>query len=117
LTNKYSKLISCFSQRYIMSKYSYIPLIATILILTGFAMFVYNTHKTKNASNLSYTWFSFLIVGQSLLLIHGVINNVAEVYIPAILILLGLFYMLSIKRAYIEEELIEYDLKEKNILN
>jgi uncharacterized protein with PQ loop repeat len=102
-----------------MTKYNHreLAIAATILIIASFVVVIYDIHKTKNATRMSYLWLGLIIIGQLLSLVYDILNNMPEAYIPVIFIIIGLLYVLYIKIQYAEEVAIEEDLIKKKILN
>ena len=102
-----------------MTKYRHreLAIMATILIISSFIVVVYDIHTTKNASKISYLWLFFIITAQLLSFTYSILNNIPETYIPTMLIIMGLLYVLYIKIQYAEEVAIEEDLIKKKILN
>lgn len=98
-------------------KYPFIFFMAGMLTLLAFSSLVYKTHITKQADNLTYEWILLVILSQSLLLIYGLLNNLYSTYLPAFIILLGLFYIGYIKINYETNNKIEDELKRKNIID
>lgn len=99
-----------------MNKYHYILSFGLFSLVTAFSMSVYNVHNTMETRHLSYKYFIIVILGQISLLVYGILNNFKPMYTSAIIILLGIIYMLYIKLFYEVEDAIEAELKDKDIL-
>ena len=85
--------------------------------LASFLILIYNVYKTKNTSYLTFVWLFLVIVAQALMVIYGKLNHIQGLYIPAIIYIIGLSYILYIKIIYKETNKIESELKNKNIIN
>jgi hypothetical protein len=87
-----------------------------IFALIAFSFLIYNVHQTKKTNNLTFAWLFLVIVSQILIVIYGKINYISGLYIPAIIYIIGLVYILYIKIVYKETNKIEDELKNKNII-
>ncbi len=72
-------------------------------------------NRTKHTEHWPFTWILLVMTAQSLLALFGILNNVYGIYIPAIVMLICLSYILYIKLTY-EDNKIEAQLKMKNII-
>ncbi len=90
--------------------------ISSSFALTAFSFLIYNVHKSKNTSHLDFLWIFLLITAQFLMFIYGKLNHIHGLYIPAIIYITGLLYILYIKVVYKETNKIEAELKNKNII-
>jgi len=99
-----------------MSKYEELTLIAGILTITAFSFLIQHVHVTKITDNLTYFWIFLNLAGQSLLFAYGKINNMVEIYFPALIVFTGISYILYVKITYSETIQIEKELKDKDIL-
>jgi uncharacterized protein with PQ loop repeat len=97
-------------------KYQIIAVISVILTIIAFSSLVLRVHMTKETEGLTFTWIFLVLTAQSLLVIYGVINNSYGVYVPAVILLIGVLYILYIKLNYDNVKRIEDELKSKNIL-
>ena len=97
-------------------KCKYIFIVAGILNVLAFSHLVYNVYITKQADALTYSWILLVTLSSSLLLIYGILNNLFYTYLPAFIILLGLFYIAYIKMNYETNNKIEEELKKKDII-
>lgn len=84
--------------------------------VASFLILVYNVHLSKNTSYLTFVWLFLVIVAQVLMVIYGKLNHIQGLYIPAIIYIIGLSYILYIKIIYKETNKIESELKNKNII-
>ena len=96
-------------------KYQFIPIIAGICTILAISNLVHNVYRTKHTEHLPFTWILLVMTAQSLLALFGILNNVYGIYIPAIVMLICLSYILYIKLTY-EDNKIEAQLKMKNII-
>jgi len=87
-----------------------------IFHILAFSQLILNVYITKNTSNLTFTWIYLVLIAQTLIVIYGFLNNAYEIYIPELILTIGIFYILFIKIKYKDNENIEMELKEKNIL-
>ena len=99
-----------------MNKYDYILSFGYFLLLISFSMFLYGVHTTKYTKNLSYTYVFTVLLGQFLLFVYGILNDLKPMYTSATIVLLGIIYVLYIKLFYEIEDAIETELKDKDIL-
>ena len=97
-------------------KYQIIAVISVILTIIAFSSLVLRVHMTKETEGLTFTWIFLVLTAQSLLVIYGVINNSYGIYVPAVILLIGVLYILYIKLNYDNVKRIEDELKSKNIL-
>ena len=97
-------------------KYQIIAVISVILTIIAFSSLVLRVHMTKESEHLTFTWIFLVLISQSLLVIYGVINNSYGIYVPAVILLIGVLYILYIKLNYDNVKRIEDELKSKNIL-
>lgn len=99
-----------------LNQHKEIAIMSALFAIIAFYVLVYNTHVTKNTSNLSFVWLFLVIVAQILMVIYGKINHIYILYIPSIIYLIGLSYILYVKIIYKETNKIEDELKNKNII-
>jgi hypothetical protein len=101
-----------------MAKHDELTIIAGILTIIAFSFFMYSIHITKITDNLTYLWIFLILLTQTLLFIYGKINNILGIYFPAIIIFIGMFYILYIKVTftYNETNNLETELKDKEII-
>ena len=99
-----------------MTKHNELTMIAGILTITAFSLFVYRVHVTKFTDHLTYLWIFLVLTAQLLLFIYGRINHIFGIYIPALIIFSGILYIFYIKSEYTDANRIENELKEKGII-
>ena len=99
-----------------MAKHNELTMIAGILTITAFSLFVYKVHVTKITDQLTYLWIFLILIAQLLLFIYGRINHIFGIYIPALIIFSGILYVFYIKSVYTDSTRIETELKEKGII-
>jgi uncharacterized protein with PQ loop repeat len=97
-------------------KYQLIAVIACILTIISFSSLVLRVHMTKETEHLTYTWIALVLTAQSLLVVYGVINNSYGIYVPASILIVGVFYILYVKLHFSDVKQVEDDLRLKNIL-
>ena len=99
-----------------MTKHNELTMIAGILTITAFSLFVYKVHVTKITDQLTYVWIFVILTAQLLLFIYGRINHIFGIYVPALIIFSGILYIFYIKSVYTDSSRIETELKEKGII-
>ena len=99
-----------------MAKHNELTMIAGILTITAFSLFVYKVHVTKITDQLTYVWIFVILTAQLLLFIYGRINHIFGIYVPALIIFSGILYIFYIKSVYTDSSRIETELKEKGII-
>jgi uncharacterized protein with PQ loop repeat len=80
-----------------MGKYESLVGIAGILGLVSFSSLLQKIYETHNTTSLPWSWIIINLVAQSLSVIYGIINNAYGIYIPCIIFVLGLLYILYVK--------------------
>lgn len=97
-------------------KYQFIAIISGILTILGFSHLVFRVHNTKDTNHLTFTWLFLILSAQTLLMIYGILNNSFGIYLPPIIVISGLLYILYVKLSYEKTVNIENNLKSKNII-
>jgi len=97
-------------------KYQFLPIMAGIFTILGFTNLVLYVHITKKTEHLSYLWIFLILTAQILLMIYGFLNDSYGLYIPPLIMVLGILYIIYIKANYEKNTFIEEELKYKNIL-
>lgn len=97
-------------------KYPIIEIIAGILTVVAFISVVLQVYITKQTEHLTFIWIILIFISQLLLLIYGIINNKYRIYLPSLIVIIGLLYILKIKQNNLINRKIEKELKQKNIL-
>ena len=98
------------------SKYQIIAGIAGTLTLLALSNLIHRVYTTQNTEHLTYTWIFLILSAQSLLIIYGLLNKAYGIYLPAIIVVIGVSYILFVKFKNITENKIEMELINKNIL-
>jgi hypothetical protein len=93
-------------------KYQMIVGIAGTFTLLVLSSLIYRVYDTQNTEHLTYTWIFLILTAQSLL----VLNNSYGIYLPAIVVISGISYILFVKVSNATENKIEMELIKKNIL-
>ena len=83
-----------------MTKYEELALISGIATITAFSLLIQHVYVTKITENLTYFWIFLNLTGQSLLFAYGKINNIFGIYFPALVLVIGISYVLYIKITY-----------------
>ncbi len=91
-------------------------MMAGLLMLLAFSNLVLRIHFSKETEHLTFVWILLVLIAQILLVIYGYMNKAYGIYIPAILFIVGVLYILHVKLNYGINKTIENDLKTKNIL-
>lgn len=97
-------------------KYQFIPVVSGFLTILGFSHLVFKVHSTKNTTHLTFTWLFLYLSAQTLLMIYGISHNSYFIYLPPIILISGLLYILYVKLSYETTANIENNLKSKNII-
>ena len=97
-------------------KYQIIAVISSILTILAFSHLIFNVHITKETEHLSLIWIFLVLTSQSLLVVYGLINDSFKNAVPASILILGVLYVLYIKLNYSNTNMIEDELRTKNIL-
>jgi hypothetical protein len=83
-----------------MTKYEELALISGVATITAFSLLIQHVYVTKITENLTYFWIFLNLTGQSLLFAYGKINNIFGIYFPALVLVIGISYVLYIKITY-----------------
>jgi len=97
-------------------KYKIIAILAGIITLLGFSYLVLRVHNSKQTEHLPFIWIFYILIAQTLLALYGFLNNACEIYVPALIVITGITYILYIKLNFETSKNIEADLEQKNIL-
>ena len=97
-------------------KYQGIVFVAGLFTISAFTHLVRRVYLTKETDNLSYTWIFLVLMAQSLLTLYGILNNAYGIYIPSLILISGVSYVLYVKIAYKKTLNIEKELKIRNII-
>jgi uncharacterized protein with PQ loop repeat len=97
-------------------KYQGIVFVAGLFTISAFTHLVRRVYLTKETDNLSYTWIFLLLMAQSLLTLYGILNNAYGIYIPSLILISGVSYVLYVKIAYKKTLNVEKELKIRNII-
>jgi uncharacterized protein with PQ loop repeat len=96
-------------------KYQIIAGIAGTLTLLALSNLIHRVYSTQNTEHLTYTWIFLILSAQSLLVLYGLLNQAYGIYLPALLVVMGVSYILFVKLKTTENK-IEKELINKNIL-
>jgi len=83
-----------------MSKYEELTLISGILTIVAFSFLIQHVYATKITDNLTYFWIFLNFTGQFLLFVYGTINNIFGIYFTALILMIGMSYVVYVKIAY-----------------
>jgi hypothetical protein len=83
-----------------MSKYEELTLISGILTIVAFSFLIQHVYATKISDNLTYFWIFLNFTGQFLLFVYGTINNIFGIYFTALILMIGISYVVYVKIAY-----------------
>lgn len=97
-------------------KYQILPIISGCLTILAFSHVFNKTRLTRETDHISYTWILLVLSAQTLLTIYGIINGAYGIYLPALIIINEVLYILYIKLSNEKEYEIEKDLIDKQIL-
>ena len=92
-----------------------------LLIIFGFLTILAFSHmfnKTMNTEHITYTWLLLVSSAQILLIIYGLINGIYGIYLPSLILVSEILYIMYIKvYGFNDKDLnIITELKTKNIL-
>lgn len=99
-----------------MIKHEELAYMSGIISIIAFSFFIHRIHITKNTDNLTFFWIFLIIIAQTLMVIYGKINHIQGLYIPALVFIVGILYILYIKIIYRETNKIEDELRQKSII-
>lgn len=97
-------------------KYQIIAILSGIFTILGFSHLLLQVHITKQTENLTFTWIFLILTAQILLMIYGLLNNSYGIYLPPILLICGILYIMYVKINYKMNIEIEDELRLKNII-
>jgi uncharacterized protein with PQ loop repeat len=97
-------------------KYQGIAIISGVLTILAFSHLVYRVYLTNQTEHLTYLWVLLVLTAQSLLVLYGLLNNLYGIYLPAIILMLGISYILYVKINNSVDTNVESQLKMKNII-
>jgi uncharacterized protein with PQ loop repeat len=97
-------------------KYQGIAIISGVLTILAFSHLVYRVYLTNQTEHLTYLWVLLVLTSQSLLVLYGLLNNLYGIYLPAIILMLGISYILYVKINNSVDTNVESHLKMKNII-
>ena len=97
-------------------KYQFIAIISGILSILGFSHLVFRVYNTNETTHLTFIWIFLILLSQILLMIYGILNNSYGIYLPPIILICGLLFILYVKLTYETTANIESKLKSKNII-
>ena len=83
-----------------MSKYEELTLISGILTIVAFSFLIQHVYATKITDNLTYFWIFLNFTVQFLLFVYGTINNIFGIYFTALILMIGISYVVYVKIAY-----------------
>jgi uncharacterized protein with PQ loop repeat len=78
-------------------KYQIIAGIAGTLTLLALSNLIHRVYSTQNTEHLTYTWIFLILSAQSLLVLYGLLNKAYGIYLPALLVVMGVSYILFVK--------------------
>jgi uncharacterized protein with PQ loop repeat len=102
--------------KYQTPKYQYIAIFSGIFTILGFSHLIFNVYKTKKTEHLTFIWILFILTSQILLFIYGILNNSYGIFIPPLILISGIMYIIYIKINYELNTKIEEELRLKNII-
>ena len=83
-----------------MHKYALLATISLMFNVISFSSLIYNIHLTKDTSSFNWLYLMGNIMAQLLLIIYGLSNKAPEIYVPTMLLIIGLIYIIFIKINY-----------------
>lgn len=83
-----------------MGKYGVLATTSLMFNVFSFLSLLLKVHKTKVTASFNWLYLIGNVVAQVLLIIYGVVNNAPEIYVPTVLLIFGLLYIIYIKFVY-----------------
>jgi len=83
-----------------MGKYGVLATTSLMFNVFSFLSLLLKVHKTKVTASFNWLYLIGNVIAQILLIIYGVANNAPEIYVPTILLIFGLLYIIYIKFVY-----------------
>jgi len=74
-----------------------LPGIAGIVGLASFSTLLLKVYQTHNTTSFPYAWIFMNLSAQVLALVYGVAKGAYGIYLPSILFVLGMLYLLAVK--------------------
>ena len=93
-----------------------------LLILLGLILFItsiyliLHVYITKRTDNISFNYILLVVVVKIIVFLYGIMIDAYLLYIPAIILIIGLLYVFYMKSINAENDIIEEDLKKKDII-
>jgi hypothetical protein len=78
-------------------KYKFINILASVFSVLAFGLFTLKFHTTRETDNIGYTILFLILAGQILLFLNGILNTSVYIYIPAMIIICLILYIIYIK--------------------
>jgi hypothetical protein len=78
-------------------KYKFISILASLLSIIAFFLLAFKVYNTQETDNIDYTILFLIISGQLLIFLNGILNSSGYMYIPAMIIIGLLIYVMYIK--------------------
>ncbi len=97
-------------------KYQGIAFIAGMFTLLALSSLIHRVYITQNTEHLTYMWVFFILTAQTLLMIYGILNKAYGIYIPALIVITGISYILYVKVTNVIKVDLEKELINKSIL-
>jgi uncharacterized protein with PQ loop repeat len=83
-----------------MGKYGFLATTSLMFNVISFLTLIIKIHKTKITASFNWLYLLGNVIAQILLIIYGIVNNAPEIYVPTILLIFGLLYIVYIKFIY-----------------
>lgn len=78
-------------------KYAFIPILASAFSIIAFFLLTLKIHTTRETDHLGYLILLLILAGQLLVFLNGIIQSSGYIYVPAMIIVLLILYILYIK--------------------
>lgn len=97
-----------------MGKYELLATGALMFNISSFFTLIQKVHYTKNTT--SFPWYYLIgnLIAQIMLISYGVINGAYGLYLPAILLLFGVLYLIYVKIAYKDKVVVSPQRRPQN---
>lgn len=80
-----------------MNKYALLATISLMFNVVSFGSLIMHIHTTRETDSFNWLYLMGNMTAQILLIIYGVANKAPEIYLPTILLICGLLYIIYIK--------------------
>jgi uncharacterized membrane protein YdcZ (DUF606 family) len=97
-----------------MGKYEILATGALMMNISSFFTLIQKVHYTKNTTSFPWYYLFGNMIAQILLITYGVINGAYGLYLPTILLLIGLLYIAYVKLLYNDTKIVVKRKEDEN---